>query len=170
MAALYRRDLAMSVGFYEYDIISSDWESLRRLVLHGDVLLLGRVLGAWRHHAGNISRSLVLSERISDLDSIISPYAYALERGLPEAKLVPWKDRALANYVANYAGLFLVNGDRASAWALLKALRDHPVAYRLALCYLSLNLKLWVKVSLHLLGGDRLTGRAIKLWRRLIWK
>ena len=169
MATLYRRDLAMSIGFYEKNILSSDWESLRRLVLHGDVLLLGRVAGVWQGHGGNASCSLVLSEHISNLESILRPYAYALERGLPEARLVQWKDRALADYVAIFAGSFLAIGDRVSAHALLEALRDHSVAYRLALRYLFLNPKLWAKIGLHLLGGDRLVVRATTLWRWLTW-
>jgi glycosyltransferase involved in cell wall biosynthesis len=170
LTALYRRDVAIKIGFYERNILSSDWESLRRLVLHGDVLLLGRVVGVWRaHHVGNASRTLVVSELISNLQSILSPYAYALERGISKAELVRWKNRALAKYVSAYAGLLLANGDRASARALLHALRDHQAAYRLALCYLTLDTKMWAKIGLRLLGGDRLTERTRTLWRRLTW-
>ncbi len=170
LSTLYRRDVAINIGFYEKNILSSDWESLRRLALHGDVLLLGRVVGVWRaHHLGNASRSLVVSEHISNFESILKPYAYALERGLPRAKLVRWKDRALAEYASVYAGLFLANGDRVSARVLLRALREHPAAYRLALRYLALNAKMWAKIGLRLLGGHGLTERARTLWRRLTW-
>lgn len=171
LSALYRRDLATNIGFYEMDILSSDWESLRRLVLHGDVLLLGKVVGVWRgSYVDNASRSLSASEHVSNLESILRPYSYALERGVSGESLVRWRDRALASYVSIYAGVLLANGDRASALALLRALHGHPKAYRLALRYLAFDAKMWAKVGLRLVGGEKLTERVRTLWRRLTWR
>ena len=169
--ALYRRDVATSVGFYDKDILGSDWESLRRLVLHGDLLLMGRVVGVSRLHGTNASLSLVVSEYVSDLESVLSPYAYAVERGLPKEKLIQWKDRALAEWVAAYARLCLEHGYWICAWTLLDALRGYPVAYRSALRQLLFDIvKLWTKIALRLglrlLGGEKLVKRATTLWRR----
>jgi glycosyltransferase involved in cell wall biosynthesis len=173
--SLYRRDAATSVGFYDKDIISSDWESLRRLVLHGDLLLMGRVVGVSRLHGTNASLSLVVSEYVSDLESMLSPYAYAVERGLPKERLVQWKDRALAGWVAAYARMFLVHGHWLYAWTLLDALRGYPVAYRSALRRLFFDMvKLWSKsglrLGLRLLGGEKLVKRATALWRRYTYR
>lgn len=52
---LYKRDLALRVGFYENDIISSDRESLLKLCFHGNILTTGETVAVWRNTGGNIS-------------------------------------------------------------------------------------------------------------------
>ena len=53
LTTLYRRDLAMKVGFYENDILNTDLESLAKLSFHGAVILDNHCVGAWRAHASN---------------------------------------------------------------------------------------------------------------------
>src|SRR5581483_6266508 len=58
LATLYRRDIATAIDFYRYDIVSTDRESLWRLALHGQVLLMGRVASVWQIHGENTNARL----------------------------------------------------------------------------------------------------------------
>jgi glycosyltransferase involved in cell wall biosynthesis len=58
MAVVYSRSAAMSLGFYRSNTISSDWESLYRLILNGNVGFLDRNVGVWRIHDLNESGSI----------------------------------------------------------------------------------------------------------------
>jgi len=62
MGALYRREAAVRSGFYTAEISSTDMDSLMRLALDGDVLLLNRVAGCWVQHGGNASTRLTLDD------------------------------------------------------------------------------------------------------------
>jgi glycosyltransferase involved in cell wall biosynthesis len=53
MGVLYAREPALAIGFYRSSAISSDWESLYRLCLHGNVAYLRRTVGVWRLHSSN---------------------------------------------------------------------------------------------------------------------
>jgi glycosyltransferase involved in cell wall biosynthesis len=53
MAVLYARQAALDIGFYRSPTISSDWESLYRLMLKGQVAYLNRNVGVWRIHGSN---------------------------------------------------------------------------------------------------------------------
>lgn len=60
LGTLYSRDAAMSQGFYSRDISSSDMDSLLRLGLSGNVVVLKSIAGCWVHHGSNASSSLPL--------------------------------------------------------------------------------------------------------------
>jgi hypothetical protein len=55
MAVLYNRHMALNLDFYRSPALSSDWESLYRLSLKGDVKYLDRNVGVWRLHQLNES-------------------------------------------------------------------------------------------------------------------
>ena len=66
MTCVYRRDLAIKLSFYRYDIISSDWESVYRLVIGNKVCFLDEYCGAWRKHNNNTSRIFNEKELINN--------------------------------------------------------------------------------------------------------
>src|SRR3989339_130402 len=88
---LYKRDIAVDIGFYKEDIISSDWESILRLVLHGNVILLKRIAGVWRKHDANASNQLTDENITLNLQSITKPYNYAISRGYDSFLLRKWQ-------------------------------------------------------------------------------
>lgn len=55
LGALYDRRAAIRLGFYTEELSSSDMDSLLRLALEGEVLLLNTVAGCWVEHGGNAS-------------------------------------------------------------------------------------------------------------------
>jgi len=82
MATLYRREPACELDFYRHDCISSDWESLCRLALRGQVVYLDRVVGVWRQHAGNATRTGRTPEIADDLMVWRGVYAAAIAAGM----------------------------------------------------------------------------------------
>lgn len=82
MATLYRRAPACELDFYRPDCISSDWVSLCRLALRGQVVYLDRVVGVWRQHANNATRSGRIPEIADDLTVWRGVYAAAIAAGM----------------------------------------------------------------------------------------
>lgn len=62
LGALYHRERALRAGFYSAEISSTDMDSLLRLALDGEVLLLNRIAGCWVQHGSNASSHLPLDE------------------------------------------------------------------------------------------------------------
>jgi hypothetical protein len=60
LGTLYRRDAAIRQGFYARDISSADMDSLLRLALVGNVVVLKAIAGAWVQHGANASSNLPL--------------------------------------------------------------------------------------------------------------
>jgi glycosyltransferase involved in cell wall biosynthesis/GT2 family glycosyltransferase len=60
LGTLYRRDAAIRQGFYTRDISSADMDSLLRLALTGNVIVLKTIAGAWVQHGANASSNLPL--------------------------------------------------------------------------------------------------------------
>ena len=58
-----RREVAVAIDFYRYDILSTDRESFLRLALHGDVLLIKKVYGVWVQHGSNFSQKIDFETR-----------------------------------------------------------------------------------------------------------
>jgi glycosyltransferase involved in cell wall biosynthesis len=67
LATLYNRDKARKIGFYELDVLSTDWDSLYRLAISGEVALMSRVVAVWSLHEKNASSTKLLMPRIENL-------------------------------------------------------------------------------------------------------
>ena len=74
---LYRRDLAIELDFYRADILSSDWESLYRLILCGRVGFLEMIAAVWRRHAESATKVAKFEARAENLERILGPFRYA---------------------------------------------------------------------------------------------
>ena len=68
MATLYARKPALDIDFYRSSVISSDWESLFRLSLRGEVKYLDRIVGVWRIHEKNESGTTNRLKHLENLD------------------------------------------------------------------------------------------------------
>jgi glycosyltransferase involved in cell wall biosynthesis len=60
LGSLYRRESALQTGFYTAEISSSDMDSLLRLALDGEVVVLNHIAGYWVQHGSNTSSHLAL--------------------------------------------------------------------------------------------------------------
>ena len=172
LGSLYRAEAARTAGFYRHDILSSDWESLRRLCLRGHVVLLHRLAGEWRGHEGNVSRQLDPEFHLRNLEAILAPYAEAVRWGHAGARLTWWKWDALQRSVAHYLEAALSQGDTRAVAAFRRGLGDRlgraRATWLLVFCGVS-RPSLWVKTLLRVTGGQALLARARRLWHRWTW-
>jgi len=100
LATLYRRDVAERVDMYRSSAISSDWESLYRLALHGRVAFMDRNIGVWCLHGANASASADWRLLASNLAIWPSIFEAAQEQGLSPAEVHQAVDRCLAYFGA----------------------------------------------------------------------
>jgi glycosyltransferase involved in cell wall biosynthesis len=98
-AAIIHTKTARNIGFYTKDIISSDWESILRLVLLGDVMLFNNAIATWRLTGDNASQDYNFKKRIDNLSFILNPAKYALSLGLEQEKVDLWKNNMLAQQI-----------------------------------------------------------------------
>ncbi len=109
LGTLYRRDAALRQGFYDRDISSADMNSLLRLALTGNVVVLKTIAGAWVQHGGNASSNLPL-ERIEENVRIFREIAREgaaaglLDMGQTERSLSRYEARTLAHLFGSAVG------------------------------------------------------------------
>jgi glycosyltransferase involved in cell wall biosynthesis len=169
LSTLYRRDLAVQAGFYSQDIVSADQESLRRLALHGRVVLIGRTVAAWTLHGGNTGLRMTTADVIANAAAIVGPYDYARTRGLDIAALDLWRDRSLAEYVVSH-GPLVEGGGIAEAWSVVQSIRGYRRAYRLSLLKIWFHPRTAAIWALLAAGGNRSFVAVRSWWRRIAWR
>lgn len=170
LATLYRRDIALHLNFYRRDIISSDWESLRRLALRGNVVLSNVIAGVWTGHADNASKSLDLTAHINNLCSITDPYRDAVRQLGPQPRLDEWRRQAVADYAQFYVNLALEQGQFGDAARFLHHLKtQHPTSLTPSLYKLVTNPKFFARAALSL-GGPEFVRTVRRLWLKRTWK
>lgn len=168
---LYRRDAALPLEFYRYDILSADWECLRRLVLRGKVLMHGRPVTVWRRHELGASNTMDVQQRIDDLKSITEPYADAVRLGFDKTRLDEWRRKTLADYTLNNVRASVLAGRMDCARDILAYMRDFDAQVH-ADCArrMATDPKLGAMVLLLHVGGRRLANWPSDVWRRLTWR
>ena len=90
LAILYNVGLSRKIDYYRLNTISSDWESILRLIIHGKVAVIDAIIAVWNIHDKNISNSESITDAIEDYSYIEDTYSYALEYGLNKQKLYNW--------------------------------------------------------------------------------
>lgn len=117
LTAIYKREVAVAINFYRHDISSTDRESFLRLALHGDVLLIKKVYGAWVQHGANFSQKLDFETRRENIAYITESYRYALKMPVDKKDLASWRKTCLVKYYKD--------------WLSRVAMQKLPVADRL---------------------------------------
>jgi len=96
---LYHRASAMKIGFYKQDILSSDFESLYRLMLDRKIGFVDEVAALWRQHGENATRSPTIDGVVKNIAVFEGPYQRAKELGcLSVVKLRQWRRQRFARY------------------------------------------------------------------------
>lgn len=167
---LYNRTIAIKLNFYSNDILAADWESLRKLVLNGDVILLGKIIGVWRSHPFNASKNISAEENIRNLDCITVPYDYACKRKLDFSKLTFWLEKSIYEYFETYINFSIHFGNLSEFVKFSNYLRKNfPFVFWKALARFSLNFRLLFKLSCRLFGGKSFLKLTQNYWRKLFW-
>jgi glycosyltransferase involved in cell wall biosynthesis len=96
LTTLYRREKALDLDFYRYDIISSDLESLLRYIPNIQIGFLKDVVAAWRYHESNESKSIDIQARIENLNLATGVFDYLSSKNLCSYRdLVLWREKML---------------------------------------------------------------------------
>lgn len=79
LSTLYNRSAALNLDFYRADIISSDYESLFRLIIGRQIIHIDRIVGVWRKHGSNFSSRKDATQWVNNLDLYPSVASFARE-------------------------------------------------------------------------------------------
>ena len=173
LGSLYRTETARAIGFYTHDILSADWESLRRLVLRGAVVLIHRLAGEWRGHDLNASKELDPRAHLDNLASILGPYEDAVRLGRGGGPLEEWRRDALRGYVAMYLDAALSVGERENIREFEQGLGHRigvePARELVAWCW-RMRPSLWTKQLLSAVGGPALLEAGRRRWHQATWR
>ncbi len=83
LGTLYHRARAIDARFYTAEISSSDMDSLLRLALEGEVLVLNTIAGFWVQHGSNASSGLALGELLPNVRIFREIARQAVRKGHP---------------------------------------------------------------------------------------
>ncbi|MGA1794518.1 MAG: glycosyltransferase family 2 protein [bacterium] len=101
LTTLYNRQQAMEINYYKEDILSSDWDSVLRLMMKNKVGFVKECVGVWRKHDSNESKTQELEKHLLNLRYIESPYEFAITKGFyPLNVLKKWKIRMFKRHFA----------------------------------------------------------------------
>lgn len=128
LTTLYKREIAMKIGFYRYDITSADLESLLRYFPGRKVGFLKDVVACWRRHDENESKDLNIEKRMNNLKAAQAPYEYLLEKGFYNQKvLLKWRDDMLYRIAYAFVSNCLEAKEISTAWSFIKTFSsNHP--------------------------------------------
>jgi glycosyltransferase involved in cell wall biosynthesis len=97
LGTLYRREAAVRQGFYATDLSSADMDSILRLALTGNVVVLKTIAGCWVQHGGNASGNLPLDR----IEENVRLFRRIAEQGAAAGRLdMRQIERALTRYEA----------------------------------------------------------------------
>ena len=140
LTAIYKRADAMAIDFYSKDIISTDMESLLRLIYGRRIAKVETIGGFWRHHGSNASVRLSVSKALMNLSMIESIYEFLRVRH-PESmsRLDRWRRRFLKSRIY---GLFTTHfWDKKRYWEGFRFLARVSQQYCWALFCLAADLR-----------------------------
>ncbi|MGZ4959592.1 MAG: glycosyltransferase family 2 protein [Methylomonas sp.] len=151
MATLYARRPALEIDFYRSSTMSSDWESLYRLSLRGNVKYLDRNVGVWRIHGMNETETKNAEKQLENLTIWQSIYKDAVVFGMNSlvAKFIAGK------CIAFFAQLSCVKVSMSGNTILMKFLIDIFRKNMFASLLLVLTPKYTARLILCLMGYYR---------------
>lgn len=108
ITSLYRREDAIRANFYTTDIISSDIDSLLRIIIGKKIYHFDKVTAVWRDHDENVSKSIDALKRAKNLEMIQSLYNYHITiNSLTKEELIKWKKVFYKNRIIRNSNRFL---------------------------------------------------------------
>jgi glycosyltransferase involved in cell wall biosynthesis len=151
MGVIYNRQSALEIDFYRSTAISSDWESLYRLALRGDVLYLDRNIGTWRVHGKNETGTTNIKKLIDNLAIWEAIFNDAINFGLSPLRAKIASAKCIGSFVLPSCASISKNGNR----SLLKFVFLSFTRYKLALLFALFSPRYVATVILCFLGYYR---------------
>lgn len=151
MAVLYARKPALEIGFYRSAAISSDWESLYRLALQGDVMFLDRCVGAWRIHGKNETGTPSRVKQLENLAVWPAILSVAVASGMSQFKAGFISAKCVASLSQGSCILVSKSGNK----ELIKFIISIIGQYKLASLLLFISPKFAIRLMLCLVGYYR---------------
>lgn len=123
LTTMYNRQKAIDIHFYNVNILSSDFESLYRLLLHGSIIYLKQTVGVWRLHGNNLVTIKSVNESIQNLvlPGLVSSYASSLG-----FRLQQWEKGMLQNMISGL--LIEAKKDGRLLNTFLQLIKHYPAA------------------------------------------
>jgi len=106
-ATIYNRKLAIETDFYINDIPSTDIDSLLRLALKGNVILVKDTPCVWLQHENNVSKKLDINSISRNILWIENVYNECLKYNIEKKKLYRWKKKLKKISVLNNVKLII---------------------------------------------------------------
>jgi glycosyltransferase involved in cell wall biosynthesis len=126
MSTVYRRLDALKLDFYRSNTSSSDWESLYRLCMHGQVAFLDRVVGVWRIHGGNETGTTDTSKHLSNLSIWPAIFTHASEQGFGKVRAAWCQAKCIAQFAETSIGRTSIEGNRNTLLFLVRLFHQYP--------------------------------------------
>jgi glycosyltransferase involved in cell wall biosynthesis len=120
LTCLFRRDAAIRGQCYRHDILSTDLESFYRLMIGHKIGFLNEVVGLWRQHDRNTSKTSSYNLLARNFVVFTGPYEYATSLGIfSKSELKCWRRKGAARYLLRSSGQMLANGHIIGALCLI---------------------------------------------------
>lgn len=108
ITSLYNRKVAINANFYSSDIISSDIDSLLRIIVGKKVYHFDDVIAVWRDHDDNETKSIDAVKRADNLKLIQNLYDYYISNNLLTIEeLFKWRKESYKIRVIRTGNKFL---------------------------------------------------------------
>lgn len=149
LTAIYRRDLAVELGFYQHDVIGSDSVAMLLLLPGRRIGFIDRVVGVWRRHERNATWISDVTSRqanfiVADLPSRSADAVQALDT----KTLRDWQRKMSIRLAYQTLADNIADGRRVNAALLtMQMLRHRPRVTVAALMRLASYSTRWVRRS-----------------------
>jgi len=154
MGVIYNREAAIKIDFYRSPTISSDWESIYRLMLRGRVNYLNRVVGVWRIHGDNETLECNLEKLLDNLTIWSAIFDDAKCQGMNSILASYLSEKCIAYYAISSAVKLSITGNSVTVKFIFLFL----FRYRLASLFVLLSPISIARLCLSLLGYYRKIG------------
>jgi glycosyltransferase involved in cell wall biosynthesis len=143
VTSLYKKDYALQIGFYNQDIISTDLDSLYRLIVNKYIIRIECKTAAWRSHANNISTNKNIIDTINNYNLIVNIYNYIKVNIKKNYNFNRWLNKNIKKKYYNDILSYLEKFDLKSIIIVDRYIHKRfPIARLLTL----LNIKLYFKI------------------------
>lgn len=157
-SAVYKRQIAIDVGFYTEDILWADWESLSKIVLFGKVGFVDNIVAQWNLHQENASNTIhQQSETFTEnLKMFYNPINLAKEKKIFSSKVLnKWRKRNIYHYSLVIIGRLCLNKDFKQIKSHLKKLKKFEPK-------IALKLRFDIRIYIMFLIGNTFIERFLR--------